>query len=784
MVLSNAQWFNKTEAYTIDDSCRFNDDDSSYLYRTPSEASNSKTWTASMWIKRGNLGDSVSNVFFAASESGLTTSIGTMDAGDYDRLYINMSGSTGITTQVFRDPAAWFHLHWAMDTTQSTASDRMKLSINGVQVTAFDSITYPAEDHDTTVNKAEFHGWARNSSGGNQWYDGYLAACYLIDGIVTTPSDFGEVSSSTGQWIPKAYGGSFGTNGFYLAFQDSSALGDDTSGEGNDFTSSGLAANDQRNDTPTSNRATFTPLSIGPNQTLSDGNLKMTAPSGTTGSWNIVLTTMGITQKTYWEVVSDEYSNTGFNLMRESGNPPGGGLNASAGAFGVGVTNTEQWVTGSVANESSGVITFPIATDDVVNIAFDPARGAVWYGIDGTWKDGTASSASSSTILSEIEGSGTDYAIFTGLSTSYTWIPAIATYSNNTATLRASEADQATSLPSGYIALDPSETDDPTIANPTEYFETVLYTGSGSEKAITSLEFSPDFVWLKNRETTDQHNLIDTVRGATKEINSDNHQVESTVAQGLKSFDSNGFTLGTDLEYNTDTETYVSWNWLESVTAGFDIVGWTGDGESSKTLSHNLGVVPDVMMVKNRDGANSWRNFHSKMASDPQTDHMVLDTNLGVADDGYGASSWNDTMPTSSNFYVGDSGSVNTDTEDYIAYLWANVEGFSKLGSYTGNGNVDGPFVWCGLSPSFVMTKGTAAGNWKMWDNKRIPYNVITTSLAADTTAADNTGTAQYIDFLSNGFKIRGSDTATNGDDYLYIFMAFAESPFKTANAR
>ena len=191
------------------------------------------------------------------------------------------------------------------------------------------------------------------------------------------------------------------------------------------------------------------------------------------------------------------------------------------------------------------------------------------------------------------------------------------------------------------------------------------------------------------------------------------------------------------------------------------------------------------MMVKNRDGANSWRNFHSKMASDPQTDHMVLDSNLGVRDDGYGASSWNDTMPTSSNFYVGDSGSVNTDTENYIAYLWTEVEGFSKFGTYTGNASGDGPFVWCGLRPSFVMTKRTnAAGDWKIWDNKRTTYNVITTSLAANVDAADNTGAAQYIDFLSNGFKIKGTDTETNGDGSLYIFMAFAETPFKTANAR
>ena len=535
-------------------------------------------------------------------------------------------------------------------------------------------------------------------------------------------------------------------------------------GYGNNWSTSGLAAADQVTDSPTNNVSTLNPLGMTTSMVLSEGNLVAT-PSSTNYRW--VASTIGIPPTGKWV----------FEAVRTAGSTGayigiGDAVAASGVDVGTGVWYCVNVDTGNIEKRTGGSnTTVQTGSGDlgssVIRVEYNADDDEIQFFDDGSsmYDAATAGLSPENDNLFFLLGP-------------------YATYSNAiTATFN--EDDFAGTPTSGFKGLSTSNLSSPTIADPTKYFEAVLYTGSGSEKAITSLEFSPDFVWLKNRETTDDHNLIDTVRGATKEINADTEVAETTVAEGLKSFDSNGFTLGTDLEYNTDTETYVSWNWLESVTAGFDIVGWTGDGETSKTLSHNLGVVPDVMMVKNRSAANDWRNFHSQMASDPETDHMVLATALGIADDGYGASSWNDTMPTSSVFYVGDSGSVNTDTENYIAYLWANVEGFSKFGSYIGNGSGDGPFVWCGLRPSFVMTKRTnAAGDWKIWDNKRTTYNVITTSLAANTTAADNTGSAQSIAFLSNGFKIKGTDTETNGDGSLYIFMAFAETPFKTANAR
>ena len=776
MALSNAQWFaNPGVTYEIDQSCRYNDDDSPYLTRTFGTPTSNATFGYSFWTKRCTLGASK---YIISADSNGNNDQWYFDSND--KLVGQEQGSNRlISSQVFRDVSAWYHILIAYELGNGTNAHKIRVYLNGTEITAWETDTRSSLSSTSAgLNAAVAHDIGANADNGVSQhvnnYDGYFAECNFIDGTVLTPSMFGETNSTTGQWIPKEFTGTYGDNGFLLAFQDSSALGDDTSGEGNDFSSSGLAAADSMTDSPTDNFSTLNPLQRNANLTMSDGNLLAT-PEGSNNQDTMTSSTMVIPtgSKIYAEFAVTG-SNTGMVGIQKE-NEWGVDYDAMAD----GSMRILHIATGDVFNADNEISVSNYAPNDDVPVtlmvAVDLANDNMYIGDASTdkWSDGTGTY--------DEDWSGSPGAI--SLPANLNWKFVIRLY-NATQVVNFGQSSFTGTKPDGYNTLSTAGLDDPTIADPTKYFETVLYTGSGSEKAITSLGFSPDFVWLKNRETTDQHNLIDTVRGATKEINSDNHQVESTVAQGLKSFDSNGFTLGTDLEYNTDTETYVSWNWLESVTAGFDIVGWTGDGESSKTLSHNLGVVPDVMMVKNRDGANSWRNFHSKMASDPQTDHMVLDTNLGVADDGYGASSWNDTMPTSSNFYVGDSGSVNTDTEDYIAYLWANVEGFSKLGSYTGNGNVDGPFVWCGLSPSFVMTKGTAAGNWKMWDNKRIPYNVITTSLAADTTAADNTGTAQYIDFLSNGFKIRGSDTATNGDGTLYIFMAFAESPFKTANAR
>jgi len=321
-----------------------------------------------------------------------------------------------------------------------------------------------------------------------------------------------------------------------------------------------------------------------------------------------------------------------------------------------------------------------------------------------------------------------------------------------------------------------------TINDPSAYFKVQLYTGDGSTPSITfddtDTDMQPDLVWIKNRDATDAHCLFDAVRGATEMLNPDTDTAEATDADTLTSFDSDGFALGADVKVNTNTEKYVSWNWKESATAGLDIVSYTGNGTDDTDISHNLSATPNLIMVKNRDAADAWQVYHHKNTSAPETDYMVLDTTAATAD---AADRWSDEAPTSSVFTLGDGAEVNTNTENYIAYCFAEKQGFSKFGSYTGNGNADGTFVYTGFRPAFVLTKVTSTTEeWTLMDNKRPGYNNINLALMPDTTSGDSEAT--IIDFFSNGFKFRNTATTVNASGATYVYAAFAEAPFVNSN--
>jgi len=325
-----------------------------------------------------------------------------------------------------------------------------------------------------------------------------------------------------------------------------------------------------------------------------------------------------------------------------------------------------------------------------------------------------------------------------------------------------------------------------TIDDPEAYFQVKLYTGDGSTPSITldgDTDMQPDLVWIKNRDTTDSHCLFDSARGATKVLHSDAVTAEVTDADTLTSFDSDGFALGADVKVNTNTEKYVAWNWKESATAGFDIVSYTGNRTDDTDISHNLSAVPKMIVVKNRDAADAWQVYHAGNTAAPETDYMVLDTAAATAD---AAERWSDEAPTSSVFTLGDGVEVNTDTENYIAYCFADVQGFSKFGSYTGNGagGADGNFIYTGFRPAFILLKntGNASAEWRIYDNKRDPSNVMTKCLQPHVTDAEQT--TANIDFLSNGWKFRSnpSDGNFNQSGYSFIYMAFAEAPFVNSN--
>jgi hypothetical protein len=760
MTMFGSQWFaNPGVTYEIDQSIRFDKTTSSHLSITFGSAGDRKTWTFSTWFKRGKIDGARQSLLAAAGQAYLQLG---PDAASREMITLNSEGSgtdlNWYTTQVFRDPAAWYHLIWRNDTTQSDADNRVRLYVNGVQVTDFTKVATPDQDFEGAINNAVAHNIGELHIA-NYYYDGLQSEINFVDGLSLGPTSFGKVNND-GVWIPIEYTGAYGGNGFYLTGATSSDLGEDFSGNDNDFSSSGLAADDQIVDTPTDNYCTWNPIGQSSSITLSNGNLHAVGGGGKSARSTFEVPSSG---KWYFEILAIVSGELQIGVHLTSG-----GFDDTGN---IGDSNGEIGYRSDGGRRENGTTTgswgATFVTDDVIGVAWDADANEIWFAKNNAWQ------------ASGDPAAGSNPANTTTISTESFF--AMTTSSGTGGTANFGQLGFTYTPPTDFSALRTSNIADPTIADPSAYFQPTIYTGDGSTQSIDqggNSTFEPDLVWIKNRDATDNHCLFDSVRGVTELLSSNNTDAESTDADTLTAFDSDGFSLGDDDKVNTNTEKYVGWQWLESTTSAFDIVSYTGTG-SARTVSHNLGVKPDLMIIKRRDGTQNWGVYHSVITADYV---MVLDLTNASLDD---AAVFNDTEPTSSVFTVNTDGKVNANTQTYIAWLWAGVEGFSKFGSYTGNGDANGPFVWCGFTPAFVMTKRTSdASDWKMWDNQRGPYNVITTSLAANSNAAGNTGAAQYNDLFSNGFKIRGTDTETNGSGSTYIFAAFAETPFKTATAR
>jgi len=325
-----------------------------------------------------------------------------------------------------------------------------------------------------------------------------------------------------------------------------------------------------------------------------------------------------------------------------------------------------------------------------------------------------------------------------------------------------------------------------TIDDPEAYFQVKTYTGDGvaigsGGQSLTldgDTDLSPNMIWFKERNATSNHAIFDTVRGVTKYLIPDGTYAEATDTETLTAFNSDGFTVGSASAENRDGNLFVAWCWKESADAGFDIVSYTGNG-STRTISHSLSAVPELMIFKDRDAAKSWVVYHHKNTSAPETEYLLLEGTGATTDS---AVYFNDTAPTSSVFTVSTGTDANASGDDFIAYLFAEKQGFSKFGSYTGNANADGPFVYTGFRPAWLMVKRTDTTNdWVIHDNKRNTFNGMTNNLKANLSDAEAT-TGAFYDFTSNGFKCRNTDYSMNASGGTYIYMAFAEAPFVNSN--
>jgi hypothetical protein len=381
------------------------------------------------------------------------------------------------------------------------------------------------------------------------------------------------------------------------------------------------------------------------------------------------------------------------------------------------------------------------------------------------------------------------------------YMPAVYGNTNQTpaAVLNTGAGSFAYTPPTGYKTLCTTNLPNPTIADGSTAFDTQIWTGNSSSRSITSYNFSPDFVWIKSRSHTTNHVLYDIVRGATKVLYADAAAPEATQSTQLTSFNSDGFSLGTGNEVNQSSRTYVGWAWdggtstvsntdgsitsnvRANPSAGFSIVSYTGNATSGSSIGHGLNAAPEFIIIKNRSDTENWFVWHNSFPL-PTVNGIYLNLTANVQN--FGGTSFNSTLPSSSVITLGNANIVNGSGDNMIAYCFAPVESFSAFGSYTGNGSSDGPFIYTGFRPRFILQKrtDTAGSSWQILDTERDPFNLMNSPLLPESNSAEVT--ADRFDSLSNGFKIRTSNGGQNASGGSFIYAAFAEHPFKTARAR
>jgi hypothetical protein len=777
--------------YQISRSLRFSSADSAYLVNSNTRTVAASAYTFSFWIKRCVLGNA-ETVWSSEDASGASSKFALAGFGPdnifYWWHYSSADANAAQSNGVLRDPSAWYHI-----VISKPASTAGTLYINGVAQTKQTSFT---TDADAFAN-AKYIGRRYD---GTRYSNCYLTEFYGIDGQALTPSSFGETDTITGVWKPKKYAGTYGTNGFYLNFADNSGttsttLGKDSSGNGNNWTPNNFsvtagAGNDSLVDSPTlygsdtgaggeirGNYCTLNPLNLGSSY-LSDGNLKHTGSGWSSTSGTIAVST----GKWYWEVTCAVYGGSNYTVL---------GIVASTRTLGAIETGTvsDAYVyssNGYKYNNNTGLAYgATYTTNDVIGVALDIGAGTLTF-----YKNGVSQ--------------GTAYS---GLSGAFA--PCLGCFTGGVLVANFGQRPFAYTAPSGFKALCTTNLPEPTLVKGSSYMDTLLYTGNGSARSITGLNFSPDLVWIKNRSSAISHGLNDSVRGAGKFLYSNLTDAEADYPTDFASFDSGGFSLGTGTGSvtNTNGSTYVAWCWdagsstvtntsgtissqvRANASAGFSVVTYTGTLSSTPgtapTVGHGLGVKPALIISKSRNNGGgetgNWLVIHSY-----NYNKFMRLNGTGSESDIAGSGGGPAADPTSTVFstYYVNGGNISGAT--YVAYCFSAVAGYSAFGSYTGNGSTDGPFVLTGFRPRWILVKvASTTGSWYILDTARNEYNTVSRFLYPDLSNAEvDGGSGVYVDFLSNGFKWRSSASAFNGSSSTYIYAAFAENPFKFSLAR
>jgi hypothetical protein len=539
-------------------------------------------------------------------------------------------------------------------------------------------------------------------------------------------------------------------------------------------------------DTPTNNYAVLNPL-LGRSASLNFEHANLRAQFGGGGSHAGMagFGMPGSSGKYYWEVTLKEQKEGGLGIVSEDFD-----LEAGNTSFGTDTANGGQgweWIVSEGRRDNNNVETNNSHTvpnvGDTIGFLLDTDAGTCTIEING---------------VAQTAGNGAEY---TNIPTDKTIYPYFRLGGASGDANLDWNFGQMPFLyePTGYQHVATNNLPEPTIKNGKEHFEAKLYSGTNSSNAITGLEFSPDLIWIKVRDAADNHVLVDTIRGTDSVLFSNSNDAEASSFSRFTSFDSNGFTVDTsDTAWNNSSNDYVAWCWKAGGTAvsntngtitssvsanteaGFSIVSYTGNSTLGATIGHGLSSAPECIFTKNRDTAADWAVYHvAQDATAPENKYMALNTADATAT---AVDRWNNTAPTSTVFTVGDAVQTNG-ANDMIAYCWHSVEGYSKFGSYTGNGSADGSYVELGFKPSLIILKSSSSAfDWQIYDSTRSPNNPATLTLRPNQTASEVTS-GNDLDILSNGFKARDNGSINNNSGSTYVYMAFAESPFGGENA-
>jgi hypothetical protein len=705
--------------FAIERSLRFNSSDSAYLNRTPSAAGNQKTWTWSGWFKNSSPLTGTQS-FFAAGSNGFTFRIsatGAIETYEYSGGFVFHY----VTSALFRDPSAWYHIVLAVDTTDSTASDRIKIYVNGSRITDFATSTSPSSGATAQVNNTVQHEIGNSST--NTYLNGYLAEVNFIDGQALAPTDFGEFDDN-GVWQPKKFDGSY--NQEFAENWESQVTGSAIdAGRAISMTFDG------------------------------DATTRSAAAAGTTLTFTPTSPITGI-------------SAVVIKADRDSG--------ASSSGLVLNGTNISS-------NWSSGTSEQTISVNNLTSLSWQTETNSQWWGV----------------YYIKVVHNGVTYELLQRPSSTFNSFHLDFADNSSNAALGTDTSGNSNNFTVNNLSAGAGSS--PTAK---QNFDVVTYTGNGGTQSISSLAFQPDFVWIKARNAGYNHVLFDSVRGTggAKVLFSNNTSAEGgssgqegTVYGHVSAFNSNGFTVaagtGTPLWVSNSGTNYIAWCWkaggaassntdgtiTSSISAnasyGFSVVSWTGNSTAGATIGHSLSTAPKMIIVKNRDRSTygDWVIGHDAI-NGFQDGNQLYFTSAAVAS---GEGFFNNTSPTSSVFTVKNNYQVNYSGDNYVAYVWSEVAGFSKFGTYTGNGSTSGPTVTLGFKPRYIILKSTSGSrSWCIYDTARDTNATNDNNLFANNANAESSDPLHNITILDDGFKLSTGNVDRNGSGETYVYAAFA----------